>query len=97
MRTLTSPSLNKPSWSMRSCSKADRCRLARRDDADRLYQTVPGRRRPYRMLSADGRPEVLLENIWCYGVLLGSHLLEAGFWTERSGGSLIILSRTDRV
>jgi hypothetical protein len=31
------------------------------------------------MLSADGRPELLLENIWCYGVLLGSHLLEAGF------------------
>src|SRR5664279_358284 len=58
-RTLTSPSLNKPSWSMRSCSKADRCRLARRD-ADRLYQTVPGRRRPHRMLSADDCPEVIL-------------------------------------
>src|SRR5664279_1957551 len=61
-RTLTSPSLNKPSWSMRSCSKADRCRLARRD-ADRLYQTVPGRRRPHRMLSADDCPEVILWEI----------------------------------
>jgi len=57
--TPISPSLNKPCWSMRNCSKAYRCRLAKRDDADCLCPTVSvtsSRYHPAESVAATGCP-----------------------------------------
>ena|SRR5664279_3684846 len=67
----------------------------RRDDADRLCQTAPGRRRPYRMLSADGCPKVCSEEMWSYRSPTSGAISSKPVWARLYPGALRVADNTD--